>query len=223
MEATKKSKKKGVTEPSDFNILESYKSHLLNEGAPPKSIYKFCIDLGISETDFYNHFGSFEAIDRAIWKSFIETTIGNLQSDEAFSEFSSREKMLTFYFSLAELLKMNRSYILLALKDHKAPELVPNFIKDFKTSFEAFATEILNDGMQKSEIARRPLLDKQYPKLFWIHMSFFILYWKSDTSKGFERTDVFIEKSVNLAFDLIGKGAVDSAIDFLKFLYQNKS
>jgi hypothetical protein len=54
-------------------------------------------------------------------------------------------------------------------------------------------------------------------------MGFILLFWKEDDSAGFEKTDAAVEKSVNLAFDLIGKGAVDSAIDFAKFLYQNKS
>jgi hypothetical protein len=38
---------------------------------------------------------------------------------------------------------------------------------------------------------------------------------------NFEKTDAAIEKSVNLAFDLIGKGILDNALDFGKFLYQN--
>ena len=52
---------------------------------------------------------------------------------------------------------------------------------------------------------------------------FLLLFWKDDESPGFEKTDAAVEKSVNLAFDLIGKGAVDSFIDFAKFLYQSKS
>jgi hypothetical protein len=53
-------------------------------------------------------------------------------------------------------------------------------------------------------------------------MAFLLIFWKDDTSAGFEKTDAAIEKSVNLAFDLIGKGAVDSIFDFAKFLYQTK-
>ncbi len=223
MEATKKTRKKTSTENTDVLILDAYKAHVLTEGEKPKSVYKFCLDNNITETDFYDHFGSFEAIDRNLWKGFIHRTVEKLQSDSAFAEFSSRDKMLTFYFALAETLKMNRSYILLSMQQHKRPELLPDFLKDFKTSFEVFTSQVVNDGIAKSEIAKRPLLDKRYPQLFWVHMSFFLLYWKADSSKAFERTDVFIEKSVNLAFDLIGKGAIDSALDFVKFLYQQKS
>jgi hypothetical protein len=55
-----------------------------------------------------------------------------------------------------------------------------------------------------------------------MHLGFLLLFWRDDESAGFEKTDAAIEKSVNLAFDLIGKGAVDSAFDFAKFLYQAK-
>ena len=41
------------------------------------------------------------------------------------------------------------------------------------------------------------------------------------SEQEFEKTDEAVEKVVNLSFDLIGKGAVDSMLDFAKFMYQN--
>ena len=70
--------------------------------------------------------------------------------------------------------------------------------------------------------AARPKIDETYPKIFWLHLVILLQYWKNDDSEGFENTDAFVEKSVNLAFDLISKGALDTAIDFIKFLYQTK-
>jgi hypothetical protein len=58
--------------------------------------------------------------------------------------------------------------------------------------------------------------------MFWIQIGFLLMFWKADNSRAFEQTDAAIEKSVNLAFDLIGKGAVDTAFDFAKFLFQIK-
>jgi len=101
-------------------------------------------------------------------------------------------------------------------------EITPGYLKGFKESFEKFFENILNQGKSKGEVATRPYLDKRYPQLFWLHLGFILIFWKEDDSAGFEKTDAAIEKSVNLAFDLIGKGAVDAAIDFGKFLYQNK-
>ena len=112
--------------------------------------------------------------------------------------------------------------MLFQLENSRKPELVPKYLRTFKSNFESFFQSIINEGKAKGEIANRPIIDARYPKLFWLHMGFMLLFWRDDSSAGFEKTDAAIEKSVNLAFDLIGKGAVDTAIDFAKFLYQNK-
>jgi AcrR family transcriptional regulator len=222
METTKKPRKKSVAGATDDLLKTAYQKHLLLHGQRPASVYKFCIDVGVKEDEFYNHFGSFEGIERAIWQSYIDKTVQRLHADTTFAAFSAREKVLAFYYSLLEVLRADRSFILLQLSGHRKPEIVPGFLKGFKTSYEQFVEGILNSGKTQGEIANRPYLDKRYPQLFWFHMSFILIFWKEDDSAGFERTDVAIEKSVNLAFDLIGKGAVDSAIDFAKFLFQIK-
>jgi AcrR family transcriptional regulator len=223
MEATKKNTRKNGNKISEDKIRSAYIESLLVQGKRPASVYKFCLDLGIREDEFYNHFGSFDSIEKHIWKDFIDKAIGRLKADASYAGFSTREKILAFYFTLLEELKLNRSYVLYQLENSRKPELVPDYIKGFKTSFEAFFEATLNEGKGNGEVATRPILDKRYPQLFWLHMGFILLFWKDDDSAGFEKTDAAVEKSVNLAFDLIGKGAVDSAIDFAKFLYQNKS
>jgi AcrR family transcriptional regulator len=220
--ASKSSRAKGKANGTEAKIKSAYIDYLLNNGKQPSSIYKFCLDLKLKEDEFYKHFGSFESIEKQIWKGFIDTVTTSLNADKSFSDFSAREKLLAFYFTLAEVLKSNRSFALLQLKEHRRPEIIPTFLKEFKTSFEEFVGGILTDGKSKGEVAERPYLDKRYPQLFWVHFGFLLLYWKDDDSPGFDQTDAFIEKSVNLAFDLIGKGAFDSAIDFAKFLYQSK-
>ncbi len=223
MEKTKKPTRKPNTKPADETIKTSYIEYLLTEGKRPVSVFKYCLDLGIKEDDFYNHFGSFDGLEKYIWKGFIDKTISRLKADESFGTFSTREKILAFYYTLLEELKSNRSYVIFQLSHSPKPEFVPEYIKSFKATFELFFEGLLNEGKVNGEIASRPFLDKRYPSLFWLHMGFLLLFWKEDESPGFEKTDAAVEKSVNLAFDIIGKGAVDSAIDFAKFLYQSKS
>jgi hypothetical protein len=43
-----------------------------------------------------------------------------------------------------------------------------------------------------------------------------------DHSKAFEKTDEAIERSINLSFDMLGKSPLDSALEFGKFLFQNR-
>jgi hypothetical protein len=220
--STKKSAKKSAVVAPETRILLAYMDHLLLHGQRPSSVFKFCLDLGIKEDEFYNHFASFDTVERQLWKSFIDKTLLRLNTDESYNTFSTREKVLAFYYTFFEELKSSRSFVLLQLENHKKIEITPGFLKDFKRAYETYIDSVLSSGKDTGEVASRPYVDKKYPQLFWLHMGFILMFWKDDSSSGFENTDAAIEKSVNLAFDLIGKGTVDSVIDFAKFLYQTK-
>jgi AcrR family transcriptional regulator len=222
METAKKTSRKSSTKVPEEKIRSSYIQSVLTKGSRPVSVYKFCLDHGIKEEEFYNRFGSFEGLENHIWKGFIDKTISRLRADKAYLGFTTREKILAFYYTLFEELRANRSYVIFQLENSRKFELVPEYIKGFKNQFEVYFESVLNAAKGNGEVATRPVIDKRYPQLFWLHLGFILLFWKHDNSAGFENTDAAIEKSVNLAFDLIGKGAVDSAIDFAKFLYQNK-
>ena len=217
-----KEKSKAKTNPVSAEMIsKAYREHILTNGKAPASVYAFCKELGIKEAEFYQYFGSFEALEKSFWKSFFETTQERLESDADFHQFTSREKILTFYFALVEALKAERSFVLLQLKDWKTPLPTPTFLKDFKAGFEEWTKKVLESGKASGDVAKRPYLDERYHHLFWMHLAFILHFWQKDDSANFERTDAAIEKSVNLAFDLIGKGILDNAIDFGKFLYQN--
>jgi AcrR family transcriptional regulator len=221
MATTKKTKAKAKSAVSQEEIRKAYREFLLTEGKKPVSVFKFCLDNGMKEEDFYTHFGSFEALEKSIWKDYITATASKLADDDSYPSFSSREKILTFYFTLAEMLKKERSFVLHQLQDWKNPAVTPGFLKGFKGAFDEWIKGVLNEGKQTGEVAKRPYLDDRYNSLFWLHLMFILQFWSNDDSPGFEKTDMAIEKSVNLAYDLIGKGVLDNALDFGKFLYQN--
>lgn len=218
MDTTKKSKSKTGTK--EASVLKAYREYVLREGKQPSSVYAFCEKLNIAEDEFYKHFASFEALEKAIWQNFVTTTRQKLEADESYAGFTAREKILAFYFTLAEMLKSDRSFVLHQLKAWKNPGVMPTFLKGFKASFDEWIKGVVAAGVQSGEIAKRPYLDERYHVLFWLHLMFIVQFWSHDESANFEKTDAAIEKSVNLAFDLIGKGILDNALDFGKFLYQ---
>jgi hypothetical protein len=220
MEATKKSKSKKAESANGNKVSQAYREYVLTEGKRPATVFKFCKGNGMKEEEFYAQYASFDALEKSIWTEYVTHTRKRMESDEAYVTFGSREKILTFYFSLAELLKSDRSFVLHQLKSIKTPAVTPVFLKGFKAAFEEWVTGVLNEGKATGEIAKRPYLDDRYNSLFWLHMMFILQFWAHDESVGFEKTDVAIEKSVTLAFDLIGKGILDNALDFGKFLYQ---
>jgi Tetracyclin repressor-like, C-terminal domain len=219
METAKKSKKKAARSSADV-VISAYRKTVLTEGKRPASVFKFCVDNNLTEDEFYQFFGSFEAVEKAIWTNYAVSTLERLRSDKNYAAFSIREKMLTFYFSVTEAFKHDRSFVLFQLKEWRTPGLPPSFIRGFKTQFDAWINQLLNEGKVNGEVARRPVLEKGYDGLFWVHFMFILQFWAKDDSANFEKTDEAIEKSVNLAFDVISKGILDNAIDFGKFLFQ---
>lgn len=92
----------------------------------------------------------------------------------------------------------------------------------FKDAFYDFAKDLLAEGRESREVEQRPFITNRYPDALWLQTQYILDFWIKDVSKGFEQTDTAIEKSVNTAFDLIGRSPLDSVIDLAKFIYQNK-
>lgn len=204
-------------------IIAHYQEYLLLNGEDPASVYAFCKELEIDEAQFYEYFSDFDQIAAQFWSHLFESNLARLSETEEWSDFSSREKFLSFYFSFFENLKSHRSYANLILKQvNIAKPKGASELEAFKKQFKNWSKEIIAEGQMKDEIAGRSKFNDLYDNLFWIQCLFLLDFWRKDRSPGFESTDEAIEKSVNLSFDLIEKNALDSAFDFGKFIFQNR-
>ncbi len=221
MEGTKAPKKTTKKSPQE-KIREGYVAYVLENGSAPASIFKFIKDLKIKEEEFYDHFNSFENIEKDIWLNLFNSTIETIKADAVYDEYSVREKMLAFFYTYVEQLKGNRSFILQTVPKKMKPELTPYYLIEVRKSFKSWVGELLMEGEETDEIENRPLIGKRYDEALWLQFLFVVGFWVKDDSKGFEKTDAAIEKSVNLAFDLMGRGPLDAMLDFGKFLFQNR-
>jgi AcrR family transcriptional regulator len=215
--------KKAPKTDQKSKIITQYIEYVLEHGKEPASVYKFSSTIGMNEEEFYKYYTSFDAVKSDVWLKFFQDTITNIENQEVYQSYSAREKLLAFLYTWIEELKKRRSY-LISLYGHYKPKMgvVPAELKQFKSAFKDFANELVLEGKETEEIASRPILSDRYDDAIWLQILFVFQFWLHDTSPSFEKTDAAIEKSVNLAFDLMGKSALDTFIDFAKFLYQNK-
>lgn len=214
-----KSQAKKIT---DDAIIAMYMEYVLENERAPKSIYKFCKSNKIKEEEFYNYFGSVESLQIAIWEKFYTNTNNLLISNKEFESFSNKDKMLTFFFSMFELLTMNRSYVLFALDQHKNAMKNIGQLKGLRVQIKSFATELIEDDNSNKSYK----ITQKNPKIFsegaWFQFLFLLKFWMDDSSAGFEKTDIAIEKSVTTIFDIFENTPLESLIDFGKFLYKEK-
>ncbi len=221
METTKKStaKKKKI---DDTTIVSLYMNYVLEKNEEPKNVYSFCKEHKIDETDFYTFFGSLDALKQDIWVKFFENAEASIQKEEAFSGYSDKNKLLTLYFTLFEILTLNRSYVVFALKENKEGLKNLKSLKQFRSHFKDFVEKEISSGSTIINEKITKFTKPVYVEGAWIQFLFILKFWLDDTSKGFEKTDVLIEKSVNTVVDLLDTKPLESLFDLGKFLWKEK-
>ncbi len=217
---TSKSSKAKVNDSE--KLKKAYIEHILEHGNRPASIFKFVKELKIKEEAFYENFNSFDTLEKELWRDWLQETITAIKAEEVYAGYSAREKLLAFYFTFIEVLKSNRSFILLTVKKTIKPEFTPAHLKEFRKDFKDFVNEVLAEAKETEEVQNRPYIGDKYDEGIWLQFLFVFNFWMKDDSKAFEKTDEAIEKAVNLSFDLMGRGPLDAMIDFGKFLFQNR-
>lgn len=221
MTATKKAatKKKPIT---DDKIISIYMEQVLQHNAEPKNVYVFCQDNKIVESDFYAFYGSLEALKQDIWVKFFENVKNTIESDENYLTYSNKNKLLTLYFSLIEILTLNRSYVVFTLKEEK--NMLKNLqqLKTLRNHFKSFIVDMINTQTSDEDKKVNKLVKPFFAEGAWLEFLFILKFWLDDTSKGFEKTDVMIEKAVKATFDVLDTTTLDSLLDLGKFVWKEK-
>jgi hypothetical protein len=193
---------------------------VLSQNQTPKNVYLFCKENTIDESDFYSFFGSFDHVKQAIWIKFFENAVSAISKEELYATYTDKNKLLTLFYTLFEILTLNRSYVLFSLQERKN-----NFknLKDlvlFRREFKEFIVTIIdeneNQGIAKLDKITKPVFSEGA----WIQFLLILKFWMDDTSKGFEKTDIIIEKSVNTVVDIFNTKPLESLIDLGKFLWK---
>lgn len=215
----KTSTKKAITED---DVIALYMNHVLEHESHPVSVFKFCKEQKIKEVDFYGLFGSFASLRSKIWKRFYEVTQQLAEKDPNYEALSNRDKMLTFFYTFFEMLTANRSYVLFALGSHSNMLNKLEQLRELRSSFKNFAKDLIKDSndLKQLPITKHPV--GVFSEGAWVQLLFLMKFWMNDWSRGFEKTDVAIEKSVNTIFDVFDRMPLSSIIDLGKFLWKER-
>jgi Tetracyclin repressor-like, C-terminal domain len=198
-------------------IISAFCDSLREHGRPPETVFAFCKQLEITEREFFQEFASFDAVESSYWEQLVDQVVCAVEAGPEWPEFTAKQRLLSFLYAFCEASLDHRS-VMLARISELGPLAKPAFLKGFEARFKAFTNSILQHGAALGEVAPRGRLSALYPDAFYTHFRGVIDFSLKDDSRGYERTDAFIEKSVAVAFDLIRTQVVDSALDLARFL-----
>lgn len=207
-----------MTENQELNIPRLYIDHINSHGKKPISTASFCKEINITEAAFYEKYASLHALENDIFKMFISTTIERLNDDETYLNYSIREKLLAFYYTLLEELKKERSFISYYFAHSRWSKTAMN--EGLKRSIKQYLKDLVDTGIESTEIPNRLNIHKVYADAGYLQAISIIHFWTHDNSDQMEKTDGFIERSVNFSMDLISRNGLDSGFELGKFLFQ---
>lgn len=203
-------------------IVSMYMNYRLENNDQPKSVYQFSKINGFEESQFYSFFGTLESVEKEIFKIFLENTVALIKKDPAYEAYDMKGKILSFYFTFFELLSANRSYVVMSLKEHQNQLKNLMQLSALRIEFKNYITQIISDEVRTQHEKFQNFQEKAIQETSWIQFLLTMKFWLDDESPAFEKTDIYIEKSVKATFELMNIAPIDSIIDFGKFIFKEK-
>lgn len=212
-------RKKNITKQS---MTKMYMDYYLNNNEAPKSVYQFAQLNNFNEADFYKYFGNFMAIEQYVFLSFFEQSIALLDKSEDYVSFDARNKLLSFYFTFFEMLSANRSFVLLLMDVNFKQWITMESLAPLKKEFIKYIDTLDIETLDLKEERLEKFQVKSIQQSSWMQLLIILNFWIKDVSPSFEKTDVFIEKSINTGFDLLDVKPLKSIMDLGKFIFHEK-
>ena len=204
-------------------ILSDYGNYLLTHGERPKNIFVFAKENHFDEKEFYQFFSSFEHLEKEILKHFFQKSLELSLEIEGYEDMSAKERLLNLYFIFFENLTMNRSLVLMILGKKNLSTLQK--LHELKSEHQKFIKTLdFNDLeiLEKAKDSIKNFNENSREEALWLHFLSSVEFWQKDESPSFEKTDLFIEKTIDTGFEFLNNEPLKKIIDLGKFLWKEK-
>ena len=204
-------------------VLSDYGNYLLIHGERPKNIFVFAKENHFDEKEFYQFFSSFEHLEKEILKHFFQKSLELSLEIEGYEDMSTKERLLNLYFIFFENLTMNRSLVLMILGKKNLSTVQK--LHELKSEHQKFIKTLdFNDLeiLEKAKDSIKNFNEKSREEALWLHFLSIIEFWQKDESPSFEKTDLFIEKTIDTGFEFLNNEPLKKIIDLGKFLWKEK-
>ncbi len=207
---------------SDSEIITFYMDYVVEHQSKPDSVEDFAQLHQFDDIIFYNHFTSFKDLEKTIYNVLFENSLAILKQSPEYYSFSKKDKLLSLYYTFFENLALNQEFIKLNLKGFENQLKALSVFSLFKHSFIAFIDTLNLETFNLNVDSIENIQKRTIKESAWIQLLFTMKFWLDDTSESYEKTDIFIEKSINTTFELLDTKSLNNIIDLAKFLYKEK-
>lgn len=202
--------------PADW--IKSYQNYLLEKGELIKELSVLLDYTDRTYIEFRAHFEDFEHLESSVVKHYFQQSLTMIQGDDRLEEMSSSEKHLTFLYVLMENISEDEIF----LSDfYRAKWKDATFQLKMQKELLNLELDWAETTSWKAEIVEKlPVNPKK--AVLMNHAISCILFFLKDKSEDKQDTDAYIEKTTDLLFKLSDTSALDSLVDFGKFIISRR-
>ena len=153
---------------------------------------------------------------------YMNSVLEHNETPKSVYTYDDQNKILSFYFTFFGNLTANRSYVTQALHSTKGGLNHLKKLKPLRKKFLEFVDELELTGIEIKNKRIDDIKDNLVNESYWVQMLVTLKFWLDDDSADFEKTDLFIEKSIAASFELAHTKPLKSVVDFGKFLFKEK-
>lgn len=199
--------------------MEAYSKFLDTKIGDKKSLLSFLEFSKIKEDKFKELFNSLEDLEKEIFHHFFQSALEILENNEQYQNFDAHNQLLSFYFTFFELMGANEK---LVKKLIPGSVYISNRLDKVKPVFFQYIESLCFEKLNIPFGVAETLINKGEQNIYWLQFLSVFNFWLKDESKAFEKTDMFIEKSISLSSSVLNPQPINNLIDFTKFLFQKQ-
>jgi len=209
-----------VKEHTRARLLEAAVDVITEKGFKSASMREIAKRADVGDATIYNYFPSKEKLLYGYCEYVQQKVLTELKSIDDFHEYTLHEQLHQLVESQLKAWLPAREYLQQVFElTYAAPVAGHEHLAKTRKIFTGIVVELLDAAIEAGEIPAQPFRDL-LPRLMWDYMSTVLAYWLKDDSENFANTTQVVDKSIDIAFQLLHGGVIGKAIDLTSFLFR---
>ena len=204
-----------------IRLLESAVDVITEKGFRSASMREIANRADVGDATIYNYFSSKEKLLYGYCEYVQQQVVEELKAIDDFHEYTLQEQLHQFIELQLQTWLPAREFLKEVYEQtFVSPIAGYERMQTTRELFSSTVIELLDAAIEADEIPDQPYREL-LPRLAWDYMNAILAYWLQDDSDQFSNTTQVVDRSVEIAFQLLKGGLIGKSIDLVSFLFRS--
>ena len=204
-----------------IRLLESAVDVITEKGFRSASMREIANRADVGDATIYNYFPSKEKLLYGYCEYVQQQVVEELKAIDDFHEYTLQEQLHQFIELQLQTWLPAREFLKEVYEQtFVSPIAGYERMQTTRELFSSTVIELLDAAIEADEIPDQPYREL-LPRLAWDYMNAILAYWLQDDSDQFSNTTQVVDRSVEIAFQLLKGGLIGKSIDLVSFLFRS--